>query len=229
VTDGGKPEGYAAAGRTDAGVSARAQTVAFEAPDWLTPRAFNGELPGSVRAWAMAEAGEGFHTTADAEWRQYRYFLYAPDGDQELARAALDGLAGEHDYHNLTPDSEGTIRTLETAMARDGEFLVVDVTADGFPRQLVRRLGTVVQEVACGGAGLERVDRVLAREPLPGHEGVQPAPPEPLVLWDVGYDLSFEVDDEAAASARAVFEDLFRERLARATVAASIRDGLEFE
>ncbi|MFC6730557.1 tRNA pseudouridine(38-40) synthase TruA, partial [Natronoarchaeum mannanilyticum] len=29
------PEGYAAAGRTDAGVSALAQTVAFEAPDWL--------------------------------------------------------------------------------------------------------------------------------------------------------------------------------------------------
>jgi len=35
----GSPAGYAAAGRTDAGVSARAQTVAFEAPDWLSPRA----------------------------------------------------------------------------------------------------------------------------------------------------------------------------------------------
>jgi len=35
------PEGYAAAGRTDAGVSAVAQTVAFDAPDWLAPAAFN--------------------------------------------------------------------------------------------------------------------------------------------------------------------------------------------
>lgn len=36
------PPGYAAAGRTDAGVSAVARTVAFEAPDWLAPAAFNG-------------------------------------------------------------------------------------------------------------------------------------------------------------------------------------------
>ena len=41
----GSPVGYTAAGRTDAGVSARAQTVAFEAPEWLRPRAFDAELP----------------------------------------------------------------------------------------------------------------------------------------------------------------------------------------
>ncbi|PSQ01729.1 tRNA pseudouridine(38-40) synthase TruA, partial [Halobacteriales archaeon QS_5_70_17] len=43
-----RPEGYAAAGRTDAGVSATAQTVALAAPDWLTPRALNAELPADV-------------------------------------------------------------------------------------------------------------------------------------------------------------------------------------
>jgi tRNA pseudouridine(38-40) synthase len=46
----GSPVGYTAAGRTDAGVSARAQTVAFEAPEWLRPRAFDAELPTDVRA-----------------------------------------------------------------------------------------------------------------------------------------------------------------------------------
>lgn len=40
------PPGYAAGGRTDAGVSAVAQTVAFEAPDWLVPFAFNGASTG---------------------------------------------------------------------------------------------------------------------------------------------------------------------------------------
>ena len=59
----GAPVGYAAAGRTDAGVSARAQTVAFEAPTWLTPRAFNGDLPADVRAWAAAEVPPAFHAT----------------------------------------------------------------------------------------------------------------------------------------------------------------------
>ena len=64
--DGDVPPGYAAAGRTDAGVSALAQTVAFEAPAWLSPAAFNSELPASVRAWAAADAPEGFHATHDA-------------------------------------------------------------------------------------------------------------------------------------------------------------------
>ena len=75
------PAGYAAAGRTDAGVSARAQTVAFEAPEWLTPRAFNAELPADVRAWASADVPGAFHATHDAVERHYRYFLYAPPSD----------------------------------------------------------------------------------------------------------------------------------------------------
>jgi len=229
VTDGDKPPGYAAAGRTDAGVSARAQTVAFDAPGWLTPRAFNGGLPGSIRAWAAVEVGTDFHATAAADARTYRYYLHAPGADDDAAETALSGLAGEHDFHNLTPDETGTVRTLSTDLHRDGPFLVIEVSANGFPRQLVRRLVTVVDEVAHGGAGLERVDRVLAREPLPGPEGVQPAPPEALVLWDVDYGLDFDLDREAAESARAVFEELYRERLARATVADAIRDGLAFE
>jgi tRNA pseudouridine38-40 synthase len=128
-----------------------------------------------------------------------------------------------------TPEDEGTIRTLSTALDREGPFLVIEVSAAGFPRQLVRRLVTVVAEVTRGAAGPERVDRALAREPLPGPEGVEPAPPEPLVLWDVEYGVDFEVDREAAASARAVFADWYRAHLARATVADAIREGLAFE
>jgi tRNA pseudouridine38-40 synthase len=229
VTDGEKPTGYAAAGRTDAGVSARNQTVAFEAPTWLTPRALNGELPGAVRAWAAAHVGAAFHATADADRRTYRYYLHAPEADDDAADTALSGVAGEHDFHNLTPDDEGTIRTLEAGVERDGAFLVIEVAAGGFPRQLVRRLVTLVREEATGTAGLERIDRVLAREPLPGPEGVQPASPEPLVLWDVEYGFDFEVDPEAAGSAEEVFDELYRDRLARATVAEAIRGGLSFD
>jgi len=43
--EAGAPVGYTAAGRTDAGVSARAQTVAVEAPEWLRLSALNAELP----------------------------------------------------------------------------------------------------------------------------------------------------------------------------------------
>jgi tRNA pseudouridine38-40 synthase len=220
ITDGeGPPPGYAAAGRTDAGVSAVAQTVAFDAPAWLSPAALNSELPASVRAWASTPAPEDFHATHDAVEREYTYFLHAPEASAARAREALAVVAGEHDFRNLTPDDTGTRRTLETALDREGSFLVVTLRSGGFSRQLVRRVVSVVASVA-RGEDLARVERVLEAESLPGPEGVAPAPPEPLVLTGVTYpDLSFSVDAAAAERVRDLFERLRVERATGARVA----------
>jgi tRNA pseudouridine38-40 synthase len=224
--EGDIPPGYAAAGRTDAGVSALAQTVAFEAPEWLTPAALNSELPADVRAWAAADASPDFHATHDAAERGYTYHLYAPEAALPRAWKAAAALAGEHDFHNLTPDETGTVRDLAASVERDGAFLVCRFRSNGFARQLVRRLVTVLASVATGDADLSRVERVLGPEPLEGPDGVAPAPPYPLVLTDVVYPgLSFEVDEDAAANAREVFDQRQREWAARARVASTIRDG----
>ena len=223
--DGAVPDGYAAAGRTDAGVSAVAQTVAFDCPEWCVPRALNAELPASVRAWASADASPTFHATHDATRREYVYFLYAPPArfDDGRAREALAALSGEHDFHNLTTDDEGTVRRLSTSAARDGDFFVVTVAADGFTRHLVRRVVALVRAVGSGAAPPAKVDRVLEAEPLDGRGGVPSAPPEPLVLADVTYPgLDFTVDDDAAASARAAFGERRVDGLVAARVAGSL-------
>lgn len=257
VTNGGKPDGYAAAGRTDAGVSAVEQTVGFEAPGWLTPRAFCGELPPDVRAWASADAPDDFHATRDARRRVYEYHLYAPgavsdravsdraaddraaddseativDGrkatvvDDDLARAVLDRLSGTHSVHNLTPDEEGRERTIDAACERDGTYLVCEFAAAGFPREFVRRAVGLLVAVATRERDLAFVDRVLSDERLQGPDGTAPAPPEPLLLRRVGYDLTFERDDDAAASAGAVFEETRVRRRTGARVAERLRDG----
>ncbi len=231
--EGAKPPGYAAAGRTDAGVSALAQTVAFDAPDWLSPAAFNSALPADVRAWAAAPAPAGFHATHDAARRAYVYFLYAPESDLDDAdaRAALARLAGgegeKRDYHNLTPDETGTVRDLSASLERDGDFLSVRVEAGGFARELVRRLVSLVRAVGRGDAPLSKVDRVLAPDPVDGPEGVPPAPPTPLVLADVSYsDLSFSADPDAAESARQAFGERRVAGLVAARVAGRIRSGM---
>ncbi|AFZ73442.1 tRNA pseudouridine(38-40) synthase TruA [Natronobacterium gregoryi] len=241
--DAEKPTGYAAAGRTDRGVSALAQTIGLETPDWLTPRAFNAALPADVRAWASADAPEGFHATHHATRREYTYQLYAPpaDGgtsrslessdcvDDELVQAACRALSGSHDYHNLTPDDDPdrTERTLSIEAIRDGDYLVVTVAADGFAHQLVRRLVSLVQEIGTGASPLEKVDRVFSPEPLPGPEGVAPAPPEPLVLTGVAYpNLAFTVDEPAAESAQAVFGERTLERRTGARVAGQLAAGV---
>ncbi len=235
------PPGYAAAGRTDAGVSAVAQTVAFEAPDWLTPRAFNGHLPGSIRVWAAADVDDGFHATHHAVRRRYRYHLYAPpspvvnpEGDRatkdtriedRVVHDVLARLSGEHDFHNLTTDDHGTTRDLQATATREGDVLVVEVAADGFPRALVRRLVAVVEIVGRGRAEPAFVGRLLASEPISGEDGVGPAPPEPLVLWDVAYDgVEFAVDTQAAASALEIFNDRHRAARQSAATTGAIRD-----
>ncbi len=222
------PSGYAAAGRTDAGVSAVAQTVAFDAPDWLTPRAFNGTLPGSIRVWAAADVPPEFHATHHATRRTYRYYLHAPSGerfDEDRLHDALARLSGSHDFRNLTPDDRGTNRDLRATARREEAFLVVEVSADGFPRALVRRLVAVARLVATGRAEPSFLDRVLDPKPLPGHLGVGPAAPEPLVLWDVTYrTVEFVVDERAAASARKSFDERHREASRAAAVTGAVRD-----
>lgn len=222
-----KPAGYAAAGRTDAGVSAVAQTVAFDCPDWLTPAAFSSELPASVRVWASTETESGFHATHDAVSREYTYHLHAPEADTERARAVLSTVTGEHDFHNLTPDDHGTVRTLDAGLEPDGPFLVVTLRSGGFSRRLVRRVVSLVRAVATGEIPLSRVERVLSPEPLSGPEGIAPAPAGPLVLTAVEYpDLDFRSDDEAAASARQVFEERRIEAMTAARVAGTVGDGI---
>ncbi|GAB7019683.1 tRNA pseudouridine(38-40) synthase TruA [Halostagnicola bangensis] len=246
--DADKPDGYAAAGRTDAGVSALEQTVAFEAPDWLTPRVINSELPADVRAWSFADPPAGFHATHHATRRTYTYHLYAPpvggladdesppsEGILERAvrieddrfDAALEALSGSHDFHNLTPDERNTERSPTLEAARDDDFLVVTVSAGGFSRELVRRLVSLARAVGTGEASLEKIERALEGEQLPGHEGIAPAPPEPLVLTAVDYpDLEFRVDEEAATSARQIFERRRIEQRTADRVSRQLRDGM---
>jgi tRNA pseudouridine38-40 synthase len=226
--DGDAPAGYSAAGRTDAGVSAVAQTVAFAAPAWCSPAALNSELPGDLRAWAVAEVPDAFHATHDAVRREYTYFLYGPALSAERARAAADALAGEHDLHNLTPDDANTVRELSLSVDRDGDFLVLTVAAGGFSRELVRRVAALVRAVAGGDAALSKVDRVLAPDPLPGPAGIPAAPATPLVLTGVTYPgVDFAVDADAAGSARAVFAERATTARTVARAMAAVRDGID--
>lgn len=225
--EGDTPDGYAAAGRTDAGVSAVAQTVAFETPAWCSAAALNSELPADVRAWAVADVPPDFHATRDARSREYVYHLYAPpeEIDDRRVRAALDRLSGEHDFHNLTPDEENTVRKVRGSVEREGPFLLLRFVAGGFVRHLVRRTVTLVRGIGTGQSDLDHVDRVLHSDPLDGPEGIPPAPATPLVLTHVEYpDVTFAVDSDAVESAIEVFEQRRVDGRTRARVARAIVD-----
>mgnify|MGYP000521895730 CR=1 FL=1 len=216
-----EPANYSAAGRTDAGVSAAAQTVTFDCPEWCDSAALNSELPGSIRAWASADVTD-FHATHDATEREYVYVLTAEGLDEGRAGVVADRLSGEHDFHNLTPDESGTVRDVDVRIDRDGAYLLVTTLAGGFPRQLVRRLVSLLRSVASDAAPLGKVDRVLGAERVDGPEGVPPAPAHPLYLSDVDYDVTFSVSPRAATDAEGRFGRQRTEHAVRSRVAGAI-------
>lgn len=67
------------AGRTDAGVHARAQVISFRCETRLSTevllRALNATLPDDIVLLSLEEAAEGFHARYDARSRAYEYVI----------------------------------------------------------------------------------------------------------------------------------------------------------
>lgn len=121
-----------AAGRTDAGVHALGQVVAFDA-SWRHSvdelhGAMNALLPQDVAVRGLEEVAEHFHPRFDARRRHYRYRVYDGAVRSPLTRryalrvpygldvAAMDeaaqALVGEHDFATFgqPPDGDVTVR-----------------------------------------------------------------------------------------------------------------------
>lgn len=223
----GTPDQYSAAGRTDAGVSAIEQTVAFRCPEWLSPAALNSELPASIRAWATTDVPESFHATHDARQRVYTYHLYAPDADDHAVHATTYRLSGTHNFKDLTPDSDGTTRDLVLLAGRDGPYLVVIAQADGFPRHLVRRLVGLLNAIGKGELALDTIDTILDATGGDNPVNVPTAPASPLVLSRVEYELTFE--SAAATAASQEFEATAIDQRTAARVTCRIQQGIDTE
>jgi len=126
-----------AAGRTDAGVHAAGQVIAFDMA-WRhglgdLHRALNAVLPADIAVQGVEEAAPDFHPRYDARSRRYRYTLYNAPARWPLARryslyvaapldvAAMDeaakSLVGEHDFATFgqPPQGEVTVRRVLAA------------------------------------------------------------------------------------------------------------------
>ena len=176
------------ASRTDRGVSALGNVVAFDSIRSAIPavRAFNGKARG-VWAWAVAEVPDDFNVRRARE-RWYRYLL-SPDHDETRLGTAAAIFVGEHDFRNFTKDRSRTSARIDAVSAgRTGDAVVLDFRAPGFRWNLVRRLVAAALEVEAGRATVEDVERALDG---PARADFGLAPAESLTLMDVAYDFEF--------------------------------------
>jgi tRNA pseudouridine38-40 synthase len=187
-----------AAGRTDAGAHAEGQVVSFETDGRITPfrlvAALNARLPGDVSVLTAEVAPDGFHARYSARWRRYRYRYLDRRGRPALERGrcwhvggtldvaamsmAARALVGKHDWTSYCSASEppaGRVREMRSVkVARRGEFVELELVAEGFLRGLARSIAGTLAEVGRGrkppewaGEVLRARDRRLAARTAP--------------------------------------------------------------
>jgi tRNA pseudouridine38-40 synthase len=203
----GRPVPLTAAGRTDAGVHARAQVASSpwdgEPPDHLL-RALNATTPPDIAVNAVESVEGEFDARRDAISRTYCYRVEATriaspfergralhwpyPVDRELLGACAEAIVGQHDFTAFTPtDTEHVFfeRTIFEAEWRGEEVLEFWATADAWMRNMVRILVGTMLEAAGGKRSLDDFRQLL--EGAPRERAGQTAPPHGLYLVRVGY------------------------------------------
>jgi tRNA pseudouridine38-40 synthase len=174
------------AGRTDAGVHAAGQVIAFTYAGRLSAeelgRALDALLPLDVAIRDVRRAPRTFHPRRAARYREYRYTVWngprsplrerqalgvrVPLDNAAMARAG-QVLVGRHDFRAFGAADRSTVRTMHAVrVRREGSLVTIDVRADAFLRGMVRRVVAVLLEVGRGKMNEEAVRAALAaREP----------------------------------------------------------------
>ena len=197
------------AGRTDAGAHAEGQVANFRTDGRIGPQrlmaALNARLPEDVVVLSAGEVPEEFHARYSARWRRYRYRFLDRTARPALERGrcwhvrgrldvdamtqAAKPLVGKHDWTSFCSASEpATARVREMRSAsvrRRGDFVELELVAEGFLRGLARSIAGALAEVGLGRRPPEWVGRVLrARD---RRQAARTAPAGGLTLMEVVY------------------------------------------
>lgn len=206
---GWEAQSLKAAGRTDAGVHALGQVVAYELvwsrePDRLT-EALNSCLPSDVAVRHTALVAADFHPRFSALGRRYSYrLMLSKRADPMVERFAwriwpqpeFDRLAeaarlfvGEHDFGAFgRPPVPGgqTVRRIGRAEWQvDGDRLCLWLEANAFLNRMVRRVVAAIVQVGWGIRTLEEI-QIRIKDPSSMWPG-RPAPAKGLCLEEVFY------------------------------------------
>jgi tRNA pseudouridine38-40 synthase len=198
-------------GRTDTGVHARGQVIAFDAgwrhSDAVLLRAVNALLPSDIALQDLCRQ-PGFHPRFDARSRYYTYTIVNASQPQPLlsryswhvwGRLALESmqqsaalLVGVHDFATFgkPPQGSSTVRHVLRCQwtAHDEAYasrLVLHIEGNAFLQHMVRRIVGMLVEVGLGRCSPEDFERVFRAADLSLAGPV--APPQGLVLEAVRY------------------------------------------
>ncbi|MDE2902792.1 MAG: tRNA pseudouridine(38-40) synthase TruA [Chloroflexota bacterium] len=197
----------AGAGRTDSGVHALGQVIAFRIDTRLDDatllRAVNAHLPSDVAIRQLTTAACDFDPRRDATSRIYEYRIeqrpvrpvldrcrawhIAQPLDLAQMRCAAARLVGSHDFDAFTAGpQEGTRREVfALEVWREGTSIFVRIAANAFLYRMVRRVVAMLVRVGRGEIDAASVASLL--RPAPRAEVRGAAPAHGLTLMRVEY------------------------------------------
>ena len=197
----------AGAGRTDSGVHALGQVIAFRTETRLDDstllRALNAHLPTDVAVRELATATPGFDPRRDAAARVYEYRI-----EQRAVRPALDRgrawhvaqpldvarmrnaaaeLVGCFDFDAFTagPQASTQREVFVLEVWREGSTVYIRIAANAFLYRMVRRI--VATLVRAGRGELDAADMAALLRPAPRAQVRGAAPAHGLTLLRVDY------------------------------------------
>ncbi len=199
-----------AAGRTDAGVHATGQVIAFSYPGPLSmsqlQAALEALLPRDIGIHGLARVEAGFQPRHEATRREYRYTLWnGPRSplreryalgvrgrlDVDAMAEAANALVGRHDFSAFGGQHRQPIRSLyDVRVRRSGRTITIDVSGDAFLRHMVRSIVAALLRVGRGEATREDVAVALGSRRRAFAGAV--APPHGLCLRRVGFEPRLE-------------------------------------
>jgi tRNA pseudouridine38-40 synthase len=200
---GGERRRVDGAGRTDAGVHAIGQVIAFTYGGRLSAEALESALaailPRDLAVRDLREVPDAFNPRYAARYREYRYTVWNGPHSPLRERTALgvrdplDTVAmaragstfiGRHDFRAFGAADRSTVRTVSAVrVRRSGRYVTIDVRADSFVRGQVRRMVGLLLEVGLGTCDIDQVRAALA-DPGSARKGAA-APAKGLCLRHV--------------------------------------------
>ena len=203
------------AGRTDAGVHASGQVAHFDTGAERSDRSWllgaNTNLPDDVCVTWVTPVADDFHARFSATARRYRYrilnrlvrsALYRRRAwwvhqhlDHRRMHDAAQALLGEHDFSAFRAAgcqaSNAMREVTNIEVTREGDWLLLDITANAFLQHMVRNIAGTLAAIGSGDEDVAWAARVLAgRDRTRG--GIA-APPHGLTLVEVFYPPSFGI------------------------------------
>ncbi len=173
-------------GRTDRGVHSIGQIVMITTEKQFSIEKINRHLPDDIILWASTKAPTNFVPRYDVLMRHYRYYLDKSwaNLNLEVVKKAAALLIGSNNFSQLAKPDAGrnTLTTILNMSLHDyNNTYFLDIFGTRFLWKLVRKIVTLLAEIGTGRIKPEVIYNILSgQKVLPS--GIQPAPPENLVL-----------------------------------------------